>query len=78
MRNFFDSETLATAAKGAVGVSATSGSLYVSLLPKLEAWLRIISLLIGIAIGIATFVSIVRSKQKRKKPGVRRFLDLLE
>jgi fructose-specific phosphotransferase system IIC component len=80
MKNFFDAETVVTAAKGAVGVSATSGGLYVSLLPKFEAWLRIISLVIGIAVGVATFISIVRSKSKNKnrKPTFRRFLDLIE
>ena len=76
MKSFFDADTVSTFAKGTVGLSATSGGLYVSFLPKLEAWLRIISLLIGIAIGVATFISIVRNKSKGKKPTFRRFLDL--
>jgi fructose-specific phosphotransferase system IIC component len=78
MRDFFNAEILATAAKGAVGMSATSGGIYVSILPKVEAWLRIISLLIGIAIGVVTFISIVRAKTKSRKPRLRLFRDLLD
>ena len=78
MKNFFDAESLRTVTKGLVGMSATGGSFYVSILPKVEAWLRIISLLIGIAVGIATLISIVRTKNKSRKPRLRSFLDLLE
>lgn len=66
MRELFDAETVVTTVKGAVGVSATTGGFYVSVLPQVEAWLRVGSLCIGIAVGIATLVSILRN-QKRKK-----------
>jgi len=65
MKNFFDADTIITAVKGVVGLSATGGGFYVSFLPKVEAWLRVFSLLIGCAVGIVTFVSILR-KHKTK------------
>jgi hypothetical protein len=45
-----------------------------------EAWLRLISLLLGIAVGVATLVSILRNKKdkKHKKNGLARILDNLE
>ncbi len=67
MRDVFDFETLVTAAKGAVGIGATSGGVYVSILPKVEAWLRIISLLIGCAVGVASLVSIIRKKNNQRQ-----------
>jgi hypothetical protein len=80
MRSFFDAETVVTTAKGALGLGATGGSFYVSFLPKVEAWLRLISLLLGIAVGVATLVSILRNKKdkKHKKNGLARILDNLE
>jgi hypothetical protein len=60
----FDGQTLVTAAKGALGVGATTGGFYVSILPRIEAWLRIVSLVVGIAVGLVTFVSIVRQRTK--------------
>ena len=68
MRQFFHLENLVTAAKGAVGVSATTGGFYVSIMPKIEAWLRITSLLVGIAVGLVTIVSLIRN-QKQKMAG---------
>jgi hypothetical protein len=63
MKNFF--ESLGTATTGMLGVSATAGGFYVSILPMVEAWLRVLSLFIGCAVGIATLVSIIR-KHKSK------------
>ena len=42
------------------GLLATASGITVSLLPEIEAWLRVSSLLIGCAVGIASFVVIVR------------------
>jgi hypothetical protein len=78
MKNLFDAESLRTATTGMVGIGATGGGFYVSILPKVEAWLRIISLLIGIAVGVASLISIIRTKRKNKKPTFRKFLDLIE
>ena len=64
MKNFFNAETAVTAVKGFLGIGATSTGVYVSILPKVEAWLRLISLLVGIAVGLASLVSILRNKRK--------------
>lgn len=66
MKLLFNTENLLIAAKGAVGIGATTGSFYISILPKVEAWLRVSSLFIGCAVGIATFVSIVRKQRQRR------------
>ena len=42
------------------GLLATASGITVSLLPEIEAWLRIASLVIGCAVGVASFVVIVR------------------
>ena len=46
------------------GLLATAMGLTVSLLPEIEAWLRIASLLIGCAVGVASFAVIVRNWSK--------------
>jgi hypothetical protein len=65
MKELLQSETLAAAVKGALGMGATSTGVYVSILPRVEAWLRLISLCVGIAVGAATFLSIVLSIRRR-------------
>jgi len=42
------------------GLVATASGITVSLLPEIEAWLRVSSLIIGCAVGIASFIVIVR------------------
>jgi fructose-specific phosphotransferase system IIC component len=81
MKNFFDAETVVTAAKGVAGLGGAGGGFYVSFLPHVEAWLRLISLLLGIAVAVATLVSILRSKKEKRhkhKSGLARILDTLE
>lgn len=80
MRNLFDSETVITTAKGVTGLGSLGGGFYVSL-SHVEAWLRIISLLLGITVAIATLISILRTKKEKKhkhKSGLARILDNLE
>lgn len=44
---------------------ATGGGLTVSMLPRVEAWLRVASLFVGLVIGILTCISLMRKlKQK--------------
>jgi hypothetical protein len=64
MKNLINAESAVTFAKGMLGMGATGTGFYVSILPKVEAWLRLISLLVGIAVGVATLVSILRKKRK--------------
>jgi hypothetical protein len=42
------------------GIIATASGVTVSLLPEIEAWLRVSSLVIGCAVGIASFIVILR------------------
>lgn len=50
--------------RGLVGGGSTLLAFVVSHLAQLEAWLRIASLIVGIAVGIATFINIVRRRGK--------------
>ena len=63
MKDLFDTQT-AAAAKGLLGMSATTTGFYISILPKVEAWLPLISLLVGIAVGVASLISILWNKRK--------------
>ena len=68
---------IATGAKGVIGVGATSTGWCLSALPEIEAWLRIVSLLIGIAVGVLSLLSLLhtvfsRDKKKRAKKAVDR------
>jgi hypothetical protein len=45
------------------GLLATATGLTVSMLPELEAWLRIASLLIGCAVGLASLYAILRNRK---------------
>jgi hypothetical protein len=48
------------------GVLATATSVGISLLPEVEQWLRIISLIVGIAVGLGSLIVIVRNWNKSK------------
>jgi len=50
----------------AAGLLATATSVGISMLPEVEAWLRIASLLVGIAVGVGSLAVIVRSWNKNK------------
>jgi len=45
------------------GLLATASGITLSMLPELEAWLRIASLLIGCAVGLASLYAILRNKK---------------
>jgi hypothetical protein len=51
---------------GLTGVLATATSVGISLLPEIEAWLRVGSLCIGIVVGIASLAVIIRNWNKTK------------
>jgi hypothetical protein len=51
---------------GLTGVLATATSVGISLLPEIEAWLRVGSLCIGIVVGIASLAVIIRNWNKNK------------
>ena len=56
-------EMFATVAKGVAGVTAPAGGIYISVLPQIEAWLRIASLLAGLAVAAVTIWSLTRHKK---------------
>lgn len=45
------------------GLIATSTSIGISLLPEVEAWLRIISLLVGILVGIGSLIVLIKKNK---------------
>jgi hypothetical protein len=51
---------------GITGIMATATSIGISLLPEIEAWLRVASLCIGIMVGISSLAVIVRNWNKPK------------
>ena len=64
--SLFGRENMETLVKGVSGTAVSLGSTYISLLAEVETFLRITSLLIGIAVGVITFISIYKSIRKRK------------
>lgn len=59
-------EKLYTFAVGGLGMTATGGSLYVSIMEKIEITLRVGVALCGLVIGILTIQHLVKRKNKRK------------
>jgi fructose-specific phosphotransferase system IIC component len=47
-----------------IGLLATGGSVTVSFLPEVEAWLRILSLIVGCAVGAISFYKIIKQNKK--------------
>jgi hypothetical protein len=45
------------------GLLATASGITVSMLPELEAWLRVVSLVIGCLVGLASIYAILRNKK---------------
>jgi hypothetical protein len=45
------------------GLLATASGITLSMLPELEAWLRVASLLIGCAVGLASLYAILKNKK---------------
>lgn len=52
--------------KGFLGVAATTTGEIVSRIDTLEAWLRITSLIVGIAVGVITFIAILRNLRNKR------------
>lgn len=45
------------------GLLATASGLSISMLPEIEAWLRVASLVIGCAVGLASLYAILRTRK---------------
>ena len=50
---------------GMAGVLATGTSVGISLLPEVEAWLRIASLIVGICVGIGSLIVLYKNYKKK-------------
>lgn len=51
---------------GATGVLATGASIGISMLPEVEAWLRIASLIVGILVGIGSLIVLYKNYKKNE------------
>ena len=56
-----------TTEKGVIGTVTSIGSSVVSMLPQLEAGLRIAGLLVGFAVGVVTLLSVLHDLRKKQK-----------
>jgi hypothetical protein len=50
------------------GLLATASGITLSMLPELEAWLRVASLVIGCLVGLASLYAILRNRKTPNKP----------
>jgi tellurite resistance protein TehA-like permease len=57
-----------TLGMGTFGMVLSIGAAGVSTLTTVEQGLRIVSLLVGIAVGVATFVTVIQKKRENKAP----------
>jgi hypothetical protein len=58
---------LTTVERGALGTFASIGSAAVSLVSQLEVYLRVAGLIIGLAVGIVTLISVLHDLKKKKQ-----------
>ena len=56
-----------TTEKGVIGTATSIGSSLMSMLPHLETTLRVTGLVIGIAVGIVTLLSVLHDLRKKQK-----------
>jgi|688.fasta_scaffold06952_5 hypothetical protein len=57
-------DQLKSAATGLVGSATSIGAAVYSMLPHLEAWMRLASVAVGLAVGIVTLIKILRDLRK--------------
>ena len=55
-----------TVERGVLGTLATTGSVAVSFMSQFELYLRISGLILGLAIGVITLLSVWRDYQRKK------------
>ena len=58
---------LSTVERGALGTFASIGSAAVSLVSQLEVYLRVAGLMVGLAVGIVTLISVLHDLKKKQK-----------
>ena len=60
-----DEHQFKTLATGVVGASTSIGAALYSLLPQLEMWMRVGSVIVGLAVGLLTLVKLIRDWHHR-------------
>jgi hypothetical protein len=58
---------LSTVERGALGTFASIGSAAVSLVSQLEVYLRVAGLVIGLAVGVVTLISVLHDLRRKQK-----------
>jgi hypothetical protein len=58
-------QQLSTLDKGLLGTVATTGTVAVSFMQTLEVYLRVAGLVIGLAIGLVTLLSVIRDYRRK-------------
>ena len=58
---------MSTVERGVLGTFASLGSAAVSMVSQLEVYLRIAGLLVGLAVGIVTLLSVLHDLRKKQK-----------
>jgi hypothetical protein len=58
---------LSTVERGALGTFASIGSAAVSLVSQLEVYLRVAGLIVGLAVGVVTLISVLHDLRKKQK-----------
>ena len=58
---------LTTVERGALGTFASIGSAAVSMVSQLEVYLRVAGLLVGLAVGVVTLLSVLHDLRKKQK-----------
>jgi len=58
---------MSTVERGALGTFASIGSAAVSLVSQLEVYLRVAGLIIGLAVGVVTLISVLHDLRRKQK-----------
>jgi hypothetical protein len=58
---------MTTLERGALGTFASIGSAAVSLVSQLEVYLRVAGLIIGLAVGVVTLISVLHDLRRKQK-----------
>lgn len=63
----FAQHHLSTVERGALGTFASIGSAAVSMVSQLEVYLRIAGLMVGLAVGVVTLISVLHDLKRKQK-----------
>jgi hypothetical protein len=59
-------EHMTTVERGALGTFASLGSAAVSMVSHLEVYLRVAGLMVGLAVGVVTLISVIKDLRRKK------------